>query len=34
VQQDRQLSRHRYDGPLFGFLFPPRLDPLSELLCE
>src|SRR6266481_2050258 len=22
VQQYRQLSRHRHDGPLFGFLFP------------
>src|SRR6266852_5587226 len=32
VQQYRQLSRHRHDGPLFGFLFPPRLDPLSKLL--
>src|SRR5260370_8098926 len=32
VQQYRQLARHRHHGPLFGFLFPPPLDPLSELL--
>jgi hypothetical protein len=32
VQQYRQLSRHRHDGPLFGLLFPSRLDPQAKLL--